>query len=111
LPRIFVAISYTTTNTHFTSTRLIRRDTFVTECPKMLFWKFLLRRIQAGTFFPGINIINISPSPTEFWATLCVPELTFFRKIALLIIILKKNKFDLVKRKWERKNSGHILLS
>jgi hypothetical protein len=61
------------------------------ECVKTPFQKFS----QKGTsqngipepFSPGSNITNTSPSPTKFWATLCVPEPIFFRKIALVLIL------------------------
>jgi hypothetical protein len=38
-------------------------------------------------FSPGSNINNISPSPTKFWATLCVLEPILFRKIALVLLL------------------------
>jgi hypothetical protein len=39
---------------------------------------------RSRTFFLGIDIINSSPSPTEYWVTLCLPELIFFTKVALV---------------------------
>jgi hypothetical protein len=59
----------------------------MTERAGMPFWKFFSEECKlewcSKTFFSGIDITNTSPSPTEFWAALCVLERIFFRKIAL----------------------------
>jgi hypothetical protein len=40
---------------------------------------------RSGTFFfPGIGITTTSPSQTEFWVALCVPEPLFVKKIELI---------------------------
>jgi hypothetical protein len=41
-------------------------------------------------FFPGIDIINTSPSPIKFWVTLYIPKPIFFRKIAVGVSVLKE---------------------
>jgi hypothetical protein len=41
--------------------------------------------------FPRNNVTNTFSSPTKFWVTLCIPEPIFFRKIALIICIVKNS--------------------
>jgi hypothetical protein len=62
------------------------RDIFVMEHTAMLFWKFSLRRMQAGTFFPTIGKINIPLSNR----ILChrTRSVTFLRKIALAVRVM-----------------------
>jgi hypothetical protein len=48
-------------------------------------------------FFPGMVVVNIPPSPTEFWVIVCVLESILFRKVAQMVIVhtLQQGRYTL----------------